>query len=231
MDPKSISCSNWEERLTSVDEDDLSHEEREALDQHIASCQSCATLREEFSAMRVLIRDLPITGPQPAFPDKLRQLWEAEKSSDDLLVQPLRDGGLDWRSGISNRPGNAHKQKLRRSMPHHRVLLVKFNIVLAGVVLLALPMLFIALTTTNTNSLNSYVMVALTALVGFLSSIGATLGIVIISDRVHMLMVHRELRELEIRLRKQQSTTSTQGGLRAGLDNTLYQGTVTNLQK
>lgn len=77
MDPNAMSCNDWEEKLAFVDE--LSASEREALDLHLASCLSCARILQEYRTMQILIQNLPVTGPQPEFPSRLRQLWESEK--------------------------------------------------------------------------------------------------------------------------------------------------------
>jgi hypothetical protein len=213
MDPKPLSCSNWEEQLASVDENDLSPLEREALDQHIASCPSCAVLREEYAAMRCLIRGLPVTGPQPEFPQKLRRLWEAEVSSDSFPERGVAlDSGsehLEKESSVGNRSGSRGKQKKRHSMPYRQTI----SLTLVGMGLFALSMLLILLTTVSANSLNVLLMTTLIVIVAFFSCVlallGSILGISTIRDRIHMQSVQRELRGLECRIMKHRATVTS----------------------
>lgn len=71
-------CPFWAEKLAATHPDDLSPFERLALQNHIASCPTCAAIRAEYEAMGKLIGQLPAVEPRPGLPSRLLQLWQAQ---------------------------------------------------------------------------------------------------------------------------------------------------------
>ena len=50
-------CTVWEEKLATTHPDDLSALEREALENHLATCPRCQATYRQFQKVNTLIRD------------------------------------------------------------------------------------------------------------------------------------------------------------------------------
>jgi hypothetical protein len=66
-------CADWVERLAVRYPDDLSYVERVALNEHLASCPTCAAIHSAYQVMGARIYSLPPVEPLPAFPYRLLQ--------------------------------------------------------------------------------------------------------------------------------------------------------------
>ncbi len=76
-------CPSWAEKLAATHPNDLSPSEREALQAHIASCPTCASIRTEYEAMGTYLGQLPAVAPRPGLPPGLLRLWQ-----EDLQTKP-----------------------------------------------------------------------------------------------------------------------------------------------
>jgi hypothetical protein len=66
-------CSQWAERLAARHAEDISLADRNALNDHIASCEACAAVHAAYCAMEINVRGLPTTS-LPSLPyDRLRR--------------------------------------------------------------------------------------------------------------------------------------------------------------
>ncbi|WIG58658.1 MAG: hypothetical protein OJF49_001404 [Ktedonobacterales bacterium] len=77
-------CAQWA-HLLAAQPGDLSPDQRAALDDHLATCATCATIRAEYRAMDSSIRALPAPQPLPALPPALLRLWEDEDQQRSKL--------------------------------------------------------------------------------------------------------------------------------------------------
>jgi DNA-directed RNA polymerase specialized sigma24 family protein len=66
-------CAEWEKKLAATHPDDLSPSDRAALDLHVLSCPSCATVRAEYQAIDAFILDFPGARSLPDLPTWLLQ--------------------------------------------------------------------------------------------------------------------------------------------------------------
>ncbi len=80
-DQELMMCSDWQEMLASMHEDDHSFAEWVALNEHVESCTACAAVRAENLAMRAFIRQMPAPEPPPEFPPQLLQIWDQENKA------------------------------------------------------------------------------------------------------------------------------------------------------
>jgi DNA-binding CsgD family transcriptional regulator len=71
--PMYTPCAEWAEKLAATHPDDLSPSDRAALDMHVASCPTCATVRAEYQAIDMLILDSSGIEPLPDLPIWLLQ--------------------------------------------------------------------------------------------------------------------------------------------------------------
>ena len=64
-------CSDWAEKLV-LRREDLSHGDREALDEHVEGCSACRQTREDYNFLDVALRALPdsVAIPSLSFPPK-----------------------------------------------------------------------------------------------------------------------------------------------------------------
>lgn len=69
-------CARWAD-LLAAHPDDLSTEERRALDAHVASCQACVAVRADYQRMSARIRSLPDPRMRPDLPPWLLALQAA----------------------------------------------------------------------------------------------------------------------------------------------------------
>ena len=83
-------CARWSDSLA-AHPDDLSAEERRALDAHVAACQACAAVRADYQHMETRIRSLPDPRTRPDFPPWLLALQAAAKrdASDSRQIIPF----------------------------------------------------------------------------------------------------------------------------------------------
>jgi hypothetical protein len=84
-------CPAWAAQLAAAQSNDLSPEERAALEAHLASCETCRAAQERYAEMDAAILRLPA----PALPDlpaKLLAQWQAEDRAGRRsgMVRPLR---------------------------------------------------------------------------------------------------------------------------------------------
>lgn len=54
--PQVEPCARWAKKLAAVHPDDLSSEEREKLNKHVARCAACAVVFNDYHKMNTLIR-------------------------------------------------------------------------------------------------------------------------------------------------------------------------------
>lgn len=78
-------CHTWAEKLAAVHPDDLTGEERAALEQHVQSCDACAAALAEYRHMDAAILALPPVEPLPALPLALQQVFGEEETHDSQL--------------------------------------------------------------------------------------------------------------------------------------------------
>ena len=90
-------CPYWAEQLAATHPDDLSPSERQALQNHIAICPTCAAVRAEYEAMSKHLSRLPAAEPLPGLPPRLLHLWQTQNDNqvelsllaDDEQAEPL----------------------------------------------------------------------------------------------------------------------------------------------
>ncbi|MFL5698719.1 MAG: tetratricopeptide repeat protein [Ktedonobacteraceae bacterium] len=89
--PMPTPCPDWEEKLVALHPDDLSSEELEAFNTHLASCQTCTTVLANYREMDSLIcSSLTINRPI--------KLWEDVEENTDWAWNPNGE--------VVRRPGN-----------------------------------------------------------------------------------------------------------------------------
>ncbi|MFL5625169.1 MAG: winged helix-turn-helix domain-containing protein [Ktedonobacteraceae bacterium] len=79
-------CPQWAEKLAALHQDDLSSNDRIALDEHVASCPACSAVRAEYHTMRAFIHDLHVPGFPSKLPPRLLQLWENQGNNHGGLL-------------------------------------------------------------------------------------------------------------------------------------------------
>ncbi len=84
-------CPAWAEKLAAVHRNDLSSEERAALEAHVATCEQCRAAQQRYAHMDAAILGLPAP-VLPALPAKLLAEWQAEDRAAQRsgLVRPFR---------------------------------------------------------------------------------------------------------------------------------------------
>ncbi|HEY7124352.1 MAG TPA: zf-HC2 domain-containing protein [Ktedonobacterales bacterium] len=84
-------CPAWAEKLAAVHSNDLSPEERTALEVHVASCEQCRAAQERYAQMDAAILRLPAP-VLPELPAKVLAQWAAEDRAARRsgVVRPLR---------------------------------------------------------------------------------------------------------------------------------------------
>src|SRR5437764_1043 len=79
-------CTEWSERLAARHPEDISPADRIALNNHIASCESCAAVHAAYRAMEINVRALPATS-LPGLPhERLRQREKSVMPSMSSLL-------------------------------------------------------------------------------------------------------------------------------------------------
>ena len=74
-----VPCADWVEKLAARHPDDLSHSDHIALNEHLASCPTCASIHSAYHCLQARIQSLPAVQPLPHLPHEL--LEERSKSS------------------------------------------------------------------------------------------------------------------------------------------------------
>ena len=97
-DPTVVPCSGWEEKLAVLHSGDLSLAEREAFKRHIASCEACATVLNDYLEMDDLIRS------------SLTADHSLELHKDLLPVQSAQSCNPRSSLDLADRGGNSHVQ-------------------------------------------------------------------------------------------------------------------------
>lgn len=88
-------CPAWVEKLAALNPDDLSIEERDALDKHVESCPACAAARADYREMDRAILALPPVEPLAELPIALREVFGEQEAvrepapSSTNLSRPL----------------------------------------------------------------------------------------------------------------------------------------------
>ncbi|HEV2472421.1 MAG TPA: PQQ-binding-like beta-propeller repeat protein [Ktedonobacteraceae bacterium] len=77
-------CHTWAEKLAAIHPDDLSIEDRAALDQHIQTCAACAAALADYRRMDAAILGLPPVEPLLALPPALQQAFGDLEESGEL---------------------------------------------------------------------------------------------------------------------------------------------------
>lgn len=85
-------CPEWEEKLAATHPDDLTVEERIALEEHLKTCPSCAAVRKLDRILDIVIHDLPthdtpLSETSLELPPKLRALLELPNYLETLANQ------------------------------------------------------------------------------------------------------------------------------------------------
>jgi anti-sigma factor RsiW len=76
---KTMQCSELEQHIDDRLDDQLSGEERAAMDAHLAGCASCRSRVREEQALREMLSDIPVPAPSAGFAAReLRQALEVE---------------------------------------------------------------------------------------------------------------------------------------------------------
>jgi hypothetical protein len=88
-------CADWVEKLAIKYPDDLTFAERVALNEHLASCPTCAAIHSTYQVMGVRICNLPPVEPLPGLPYELLQ---RERYSVPYVEQleTMSTGSLFW---------------------------------------------------------------------------------------------------------------------------------------
>ena len=73
-----MSCEKMESRILAYVDGRLKESERLDVDKHLAACAPCRLRVEEFRAVSVLLEELPVIEPSPAFNARVRALVAAE---------------------------------------------------------------------------------------------------------------------------------------------------------
>ncbi|HET8910486.1 MAG TPA: PQQ-binding-like beta-propeller repeat protein [Ktedonobacteraceae bacterium] len=72
-------CTEWSEQLAALHPDDLSSAERAAREAHIASCNTCSTVRRQYAEIAELVRTLPTETIPEELPARLVAKWDEEE--------------------------------------------------------------------------------------------------------------------------------------------------------
>lgn len=72
-------CPDWERWLPLTHPADLSPEQRDALEAHLATCSACAVVRADYQRMDARIRAWPSGRPREGLPPALVQLWTEKR--------------------------------------------------------------------------------------------------------------------------------------------------------
>lgn len=75
-------CREWTEKL-SKPIDDLSPSEREALEEHVASCPACSVAQIDDKMIGNLLRSLPAPDFPPGLPPRLQQMFREEHQNGE----------------------------------------------------------------------------------------------------------------------------------------------------
>ncbi|HLW03522.1 MAG TPA: hypothetical protein VKT82_33055 [Ktedonobacterales bacterium] len=99
-------CNRWAD-LLAAHLDDLSIEERRALDAHVSSCRACAAVRADYQRMAAQIRGLPDPRTRPGFPPWLLALQEAARRDASAQPQIIPFHSLEKHMQMQKEPGRA----------------------------------------------------------------------------------------------------------------------------
>jgi len=92
--PFSRPCAQWRQQLASVHQDDLTLDEKKALNAHIVTCPACARVQAEYRAMDSAIKHLPPIQKLATLPPELAALARDYQKREDVLheARPERAG-------------------------------------------------------------------------------------------------------------------------------------------
>lgn len=93
-------CADWVEKLAVRNSDDLSYSQRVALNEHLASCSTCASAHSTYQAIAGRICGLPAVEPLTSLPYGLLQHVERPISHKEQLVA-MFSGILIWLRSLS----------------------------------------------------------------------------------------------------------------------------------
>jgi hypothetical protein len=93
-------CADWVEKLAVKYPDDLSYAERVALNEHLVTCSTCATIHSTYQVMGARISNLPPVEPLPGLPYELLQREKCSASNIKQL-ETTYPGILCWLKALS----------------------------------------------------------------------------------------------------------------------------------
>ena len=73
-----MSCARWEEKILGYVDGRLKEGERLEMEKHLAACPACRVRVNEFRTVNVLLDELPMIEPSPAFDIRLHARVAAE---------------------------------------------------------------------------------------------------------------------------------------------------------
>jgi len=96
-----VSCTQWREKLAALHPNDLSPEERAALDQHVAICSNCSAVRAEYEEMNALISHFPAAMLLATLPSQVQHILEDQHNAE-------QQGHTAWNDIPSSLPLQYH---------------------------------------------------------------------------------------------------------------------------
>lgn len=135
-----VPCREWMDKLAAAHSDDLSPSERDALNQHVATCDVCATVRDEYRSMDALILELPVVAPLPV------SLIASERLEED---------GGERNEPLSIATGRRPTQRRKRLSRAGKMLSTVAAVLVVGVIVGCFALLF-SLSRNDTESGSSF---------------------------------------------------------------------------